>query len=95
MPPAEVHDPHKFLKGHQFVEQMYNEQGTGFFAGESNKDQFVVVVPPQMVGGLFRSQFIHVVDKKVASMALGYCKTDGREASEAFPFWQSQPETLP
>lgn len=93
--PMEVYDPHGFLKGRHFVEQIYNDQGTGFFAGEPNKDQFVIGVTNQMVGDLHKAQFIHIENKKATGMAFGYCKTDEREAHEAFAFWKAQPQTLP
>ena len=93
--PMEVHDPHGFLKGRHFIEQNYNAQGSGFFAGEPNKDQFVIGVTNEMVGDLHKAQFIHIENKKVTGMAFGYCKADEREAGEAFAFWQAQPETLP
>ena len=94
--PMEVHDPHGFLKGNRFGEQHFNAQGTAFFAGEQNKDIFVIaVMPEQTPSGLHKSQFIHTSKKKVTGMAFGYCKADEREAGEAFAFWQAQPETLP
>jgi hypothetical protein len=94
--PMEVHDPHGFLNGNTFNEQIMSAQGTGFYAGDPSKDVFVIaVMPGQAPNGLHKAQYIHTAKKKVTGMAFGYCNADGREAAEAFAFWKAQPETLP
>ena len=94
--PIEVHDPHGFLQGNRLSEQAFNSKGMGFFAGEPNKDTFVIgVMPDQTTNGMHRSQFIRTTGKKITSMAFGYCKADERDADAAFAFWKVQSETLP